>query len=262
MSLEIILDASKSLEENAAKYYEQAKKLKKKREGLVKALEVTRKKIRSQENRLKYAKSEKRVTIKVSRERMWFEKFHHFITSGGKRCLAGRDAKQNELLVAKHMDAQDLFFHADVHGASAVVLKEGQHASEEEKNEAAQFAACFSSAWKAQHAIADVFSANPQQVSKYSHGEFVAKGGFMIYGKKNFHRHVPLKIRLVRDDRRFVVFPESHSVPASTKNVLLVPGSRSKHSASLTIAKKLDAEHIPGVQDEISRLLPGTVEFG
>ncbi len=37
--------------------------------------------------------------------------------------LGGRDASQNEELVKKYMGGQDLFVHADVHGASVVIVK-------------------------------------------------------------------------------------------------------------------------------------------
>ncbi len=264
--MEVELDAEKTLEQNAAVYAELAKKLKKKREGVLKALEETRKKIRSLENKRKYEKEalqQKPVRVKVSKERQWFEKFHYFHSSEGLLCLAGRDAKQNELLVAKHLEKSDLFFHADVHGASAVVLKEGQSASDQSKKEAAQFAACFSSAWKAEFAVVDVFSAKPEQVSKYSHGEYVAKGGFMIYGKKEYFRGVPLKLYLCQKEGGLFILSESvsHEKIAGIKKVLVVPGPISKSEAAKKLVKALAAEEIPNALEEIVRLLPGSVRL-
>ena len=37
--------------------------------------------------------------------------------------LAGRDQQQNEVLVKRHMKAGDVYVHADLHGASSVILK-------------------------------------------------------------------------------------------------------------------------------------------
>ena len=37
--------------------------------------------------------------------------------------LAGRDARQNELLVKRYLRSNDLYVHADVHGASSLVIR-------------------------------------------------------------------------------------------------------------------------------------------
>lgn len=264
--MEIELDPSKTVEENAAAFYEQAKKLKRKREGLLAAIEDTKKKLASHANKLKYAAAErdkKVVRLAPARQRKWFEKFQHFTTSGGRLCLAGREAKQNELLVARHLEPSDLFFHADVHGAAAVVLKDGQAASEQEKREAAQFAACYSSAWKAEFAVCDVFAAKPEQVSKHSHGEFVPKGGFMISGKKEYFRGVPLRMWAGVHEGALAVLPgdfdfSQHPLP---KKAALAPGNTSKSEAAKKLASSLGLEGIAGILDELVRTLPGSVRL-
>ena len=37
--------------------------------------------------------------------------------------IAGRDAQQNEMIVKRYMDRGDIYVHAEIHGASSVVIK-------------------------------------------------------------------------------------------------------------------------------------------
>ena len=37
--------------------------------------------------------------------------------------LGGRDAQQNELIVKRYMREGDIYVHADLHGASSIVIK-------------------------------------------------------------------------------------------------------------------------------------------
>ena len=53
----------------------------------------------------------------------WFEKFHWFLTSENALVLSGRDAQQNELLVKRYLRKDDLYVHADLHGAATTILR-------------------------------------------------------------------------------------------------------------------------------------------
>jgi len=64
-----------------------------------------------------------RACIRQIRKKMWFEKFYWFVSSSGKLVLGGRDARQNELLVKRYLRASDLYVHADVHGASSIIIR-------------------------------------------------------------------------------------------------------------------------------------------
>lgn len=253
---EIVFDLRKNALENASDYYDTAKKAKSKIAGAKTAIAETEKRIASHLNKKRFEKKPE-IRVKVAKEKSWFEKFHHFTTSDGNLVVAGRDAKSNDLLVARHMELADLFLHADVHGASAVVLKQGQTATEQSKKEAAQFAACYSSAWKAQHAIADVFSAKPDQVKKYSPGEYVAKGGFMIYGKKEYFRNLSLKLWLVKKDNDVFVFPETYDFKNmhGVQKLLITPGQIPKSEAAKKIAAKLGLDKT--AVDFLVQELPG-----
>jgi predicted ribosome quality control (RQC) complex YloA/Tae2 family protein len=64
-----------------------------------------------------------RARIRQIRKKMWFEKFYWFVSSSGMLVLGGRDARQNELLVKRYLRASDLYVHADVHGASSIIIR-------------------------------------------------------------------------------------------------------------------------------------------
>ena len=124
-------------------------------------------------------------------KKLWYHRFRWFITSDGIVVLGGRDASQNEELVKKYMAGGDLFVHADVHGASVVIVK----GKTEHMDEVAQFAASYSGAWRSGHVSADVYSALPTQVSKTPEsGEFVSRGSFIVRGERTYYRNVPLAV--------------------------------------------------------------------
>nr|WP_320161050.1 ribosome rescue protein RqcH [uncultured Methanoregula sp.] len=168
------------VEQNAGRYYDIIKKFKKKKEGALVAMAravVTVKKPQRREF--------------VPLKKLWYHRFRWFITSDGVVVLGGRDAGQNEELVKKYMAGGDLFVHADVHGASVVIVK----GKTDRMDEVAQFAASYSGAWRSGHFSADVYSALPTQVSKTPEsGEFVSRGSFIVRGERTYYRNVPLAV--------------------------------------------------------------------
>lgn len=126
----------------------------------------------------------------------WYEKFRWFISSDGFLIVAGKDAVSNEVLVKKYAGADDVVFHADITGASFVVVKtEGKQPSEQALREASEFAAAFSRAWREGFGSADVYWVKPNQLSKSGpSGEHVPHGAFAVNGKRNWMRNVPLRL--------------------------------------------------------------------
>lgn len=86
----------------------------------------------------------------VQRKVFWFEKFMWFISSENYLVIGGRNAQQNEALVKKYMDKNDLFMHSELHGASVVVLKNpsGKPVPQLTLMEAATFEMCHSPCWE------------------------------------------------------------------------------------------------------------------
>jgi predicted ribosome quality control (RQC) complex YloA/Tae2 family protein len=177
----VVIHVHEGVEQNAGRYYDEIKKYKRKKEGARTAMAkpVIRKKTAKH--------------IIVAQKKQWYHRFRWFITSDGIVVIGGRDAGQNEELVKKYMAGGDCFVHADVHGASVVVVK----GTTERMDEVAQFAASYSGAWKSGHFSADVYRALPPQVSKIpEHGEYVSRGSFIVRGERTWYRNVPLGIAI------------------------------------------------------------------
>ena len=244
--MELTLDFRKSAQENANDYYSRSKEMAAKAEGAKKAIEETKKLLAD-------ARAEKESAVArdlgkkpmMRRKKEWYEKFRWFFTSGGRLVVAGRDAKQNDLLVAKTMADEDLFFHADIQGAPATILQGGKNAGEDEKREAAQFAASHSSAWKVGAAAVDVYAVEQSQLSKHAQGGYVGAGGFAIAGEREWHRATALGLAVGGKDGAALCLPLVH--PDSAKmRFLLSPGAEEKGKAAKNFAgaRKISADEV------------------
>ena len=257
----IRIDANSTIPENAEVYYEKAKKAKKKIKGVNIAIGKTRKEIEKVTSKKEIAME--RITLpqrRVKKELKWYEKFRWFLSSDGLLVIGGRDANTNEIVVKKYMDNNDLYLHSDIHGAPSVVIKKGEgEIPESTVNEAAVFAASFSSAWPKGLGSLDVYSVKPEQVSKTPQsGEFVAKGAFIIRGKRNYIRNVPLQISVGLVDyegKRIMAGPTKAIEKYTDKYVTIKPGYMKKEALAREILKKIDNERILSTEDVI-RVLP------
>ncbi len=202
--MEIKLDRSKTVHENAAAYYEKAKHMREKIEGAKKALQDTLKKIDDiKKKKTTFEKnreiSTKNLNEKIAKKRakQWYENFRwifieNFLVVGGK------DATSNEVLIKKHTEINDLVMHTDVFGSPFFVIKNGKNANDEILKNVASICASHSRAWKNGVGSEDVYCVNPDQVSKTAKsGEFLAKGSFMIYGERKWFKNTPLKIYII-----------------------------------------------------------------
>ena len=194
--LKMELDLRKSVYENAKAYYEKAKEARLKAKGTAQAIGNAEAKLKAAEKA--QSSEEKEMAPVLVRERAWYEKFHWARTKQGFLVVGGRDAVTNEILVKKQMQPADLVLHADIPGAPFTIVKtEGKTVSEEDILEAAQVAASYSSAWKAKSASSDVYWVTPEQVSKEApSGEYLSRGAFMVRGKKNYVRNVPVRLAI------------------------------------------------------------------
>lgn len=264
--MEVEIDLNKSVDENAGRYFNLAKKAKKKLEGAKEALEGSRSKLdKLKKEEDKFWEVERERQSKKERKKEWYEKFHWFISSEGFLCIGGRDATSNEIVIKKHTDKEDLVFHTDMAGSPFFVIKNGREAGELTREEVAQAVAVYSKAWKLGHGSADVFFVNPEQVSKEAQpGEYMAKGSFMIKGKtKYLHPKLEYAIGLVKGTKadgneaeevadQIIGGPES-AVRSKTKNyIIVVSGSKKKSE----LAKKIRMKLKGGDLDEIIRFLP------
>ena len=199
-----------SLESNASSFYKDAKKYRNKIKGAQRAIKEAHKRIKKQKSR------EERIVKKE-----WYEKYHWFISSEGNLCIGGNSATANEELVKKHTEKDDLLMHTEVPGSPFTVIKgEGEQTLEE----AADFTACYSKAWRQGLAMIDVFHVKPEQVTKEAQaGEYLSKGAFMIYGKKHFHEG-RMELAIGNYEGKVMAGPESAVKKHCKKYVIIIPG--------------------------------------
>jgi predicted ribosome quality control (RQC) complex YloA/Tae2 family protein len=170
-----------SIEANLGRHYSEIKKFKRKISGAKSAMERPLPK-----------KTVMKKQVSMMKKK-WYHRFRWFVTSDGVVVLGGRDASQNEDLVKKYMEGGDTFVHADVHGASVVIVK----GKTTRMDEVCQFAASYSGAWRSGHFSADVYSVSPDQVSKTPEsGEYITKGSFIVRGERSYARDVPLGVAI------------------------------------------------------------------
>jgi len=236
------LDLTRSIQANAAGYYERAKKIKRKLEGAGKALRQTQTKIQELQKLLR-EKTEKVIEEAPAKrkEKAWYEKFHWFHSSDGFLVIGGRDATTNEILIKKHVEPRDIVFHADVVGAPFVVVKtEGKTVPQQTLYEAAQLAASYSRAWREMLSAVDVYWVRPEQISKSPPpGQFLKRGSFIIHGTKNYVRNVPLWVAIgvqEKDEQLWVIGGPTDAIGKQTNiYVEVVPGEE----PSGTLAKQI-----------------------
>ena len=119
---EVELDIDLTAQANARKYYDKKKSAALKEQKTLQSHSVA---MKSAEKKTKAALREVAVSANIikARKTYWFEKFYWFISSENYLVIAGRDGQQNELLVKRYMAPTDIYVHADLHGASSVIIK-------------------------------------------------------------------------------------------------------------------------------------------
>ncbi len=191
----IELDFTRSLADNANDYYTKSKKSRRKIPGAEQAIEKTKQiidELKNQEVEVVDEIEKKKLVEK--RPKYWYEKFH-WIICNNHVIIGGKDAKSNERILRTYLEDEDLFLHADIHGAPYVVIKKGQEDLPEDcLRNAAIFALNYSSLWKAGTLVGDVYYVYPDQVSLTApSGQYLAKGSVMIYGTKNYLNNIEIE---------------------------------------------------------------------
>ncbi len=267
---DIRLDVRKSATQNADRYYTRSKKARGKISGVKHAIGQTKAKIERLKEKGKDAidldegiPEERKV-----KKREWYEKFRWFFSSDGFLVLGGRDATSNEVLVKRHMGPHDIFVHADIHGAPAVVIMaDGKEVPETTIQEAFDFAATYSRAWRHNLAVLNVYWVKPEQVSKTpEHGEYITRGAFIIRGRRNSGSGTVCAAIGVRMGEEVEILggPPDAVVHRADYTVNFVPGRlKSKEVAEavkrriLEEAKEQDKEKIQKINiNDIQVLLP------
>jgi len=260
------LSLHRSIQANAANYYEKAKKAQNKLEGVEKALRETQTKI--EETQQKEIKEVREVSkpLPKRREKAWYEKFRWFHSSNGFLVIGGRDATTNEILIKKHTEPHDIVFHADIIGAPFVVIKtEGKPPTEQTIKEAAQFAASYSRAWREMMGTVGVYWVSPQQVNKSPPpGQSLKKGSFMIHGRKNYVRNVPLRVAIgvrMEEERPSVIGGPTDAIAKQTNiHVQMIPGKQKSGDLAKQIQQLLIKKAPKHIQKQILEVPLGEIQ--
>lgn len=262
LKIKIEIDYSISVEKNAEYYYQQAKFSKDEIERVKRAIMETEKKISEIEKGK--PKMEYEDSFKKKRKKEWYEKFRWFFSSDNFLVLAGRDATSNEVLVKKYMEDKDIYAHAEIPGAASVIIKShGAEVPETTIEEACIFAASFSKAWSQKLYSIDVFYVNGEQVTKSPRaGEYVAKGAFIITGKRNYVKNVKLELFVWVDERgRILIAPESAAKKKSSNLIKVTPGNFGKAECAKKIREHFSEFGIEADINEIISALPGDCQI-
>ncbi len=257
----LTIDPKETIPENAEVYYEKAKKAKRKTKGALIAIENTKKQLEKIRSKKDIAMEQVSVPKKrVKKNLKWYEKLRWFISSDNILVIGGRDANSNEMVVKKYLEPNDIYLHADIHGASSTAIKlNGGELTETVIKESGEFAASFSSAWGMGFTTQDVFWVNPDQVTKTPEaGEFLAKGSFVIRGHRNYIRsaRVKLAIGIVDYEGKRIMAGPVEALEAHCENyVVLKPGFTKKEAIAKKILHKINEDDLISL-DDIIRVLP------
>ena len=257
----ILIDPKLTIPENAENYYEKAKKAKRKTKGAQIAIENTKKQLEDIKSKKDVAMENIAVPKKrVKKNLKWFEKLRWFVSSDGFLVIGGRDANSNESVVKKYLDPNDIYLHADIHGATSTAVKlNGKKPNDNLLKESGEFAASFSSAWSMGFTSQDVFWVHPDQVSKTPEaGEFLAKGAFVIRGHRNYIRgaRVKLAIGIVDYEGKRIMAGPIEALEAHCDNfVVIKPGFTKKEAIAKKIIHKINEDDLLTL-DDIIRVLP------
>jgi len=241
---EVKILTSKSVQANGSMYFDKAKECERKAERTNQIIKEKPKKL-----------SPKKVRPKKVE---WFEKYRWFITSEGDIALGGKDATTNEQVVKKYLKNNDRYAHADIHGAPSVVVKSNQGVppSENAMKQASSFSLAYSKAWGARVASGHSFWVDNDKVSKTPNtGEFLAKGAFVIRGKRNWNRNleVNLSIGIIEYDgiEKLMGGPIESFLGRSNKYLTFKPGFVDRKIVSRKLSKAFDEDLAT-----VERLLP------
>jgi len=260
------LDLRRSLMKEVSRMFDDAKKMRNAAERLMKEAELLEQKVEDLRKGIKRSMEESllKVSARIKpRARRWYEKYRWFISSEGFLVVAGKDASSNIALLKKHLEPNDLVFHAEVRGAAAVILKNGKNAGEDSRREAAQFAAIYSRAWREGLRLITVYYVEPGQISfEPPPGHFLPKGGFIVKGER---RYLQAKLELgigVTKILEIVYGPPTAVAKRARNYIILEPGNDRAEVLAQEIAKcilkefNLDSRKLRDLKRSIIELIP------
>ena len=285
----VTLSLDETVHQNAQRHFETARKQKDKTKGAVEALENTIIELKRANKKEKKAEESGKIGKIKRSKRLWFENHRWSMTSGGHLLVGGKDAKGNDAIVKKHLSGQDMYLHADIHGAPSCSLRASQgfiidehrpahipeyipafklvdklgdeRINDDKLLEAATMSLCWSRAWASGGGHGTVYSVKPAQVSKTAQtGEYVGKGAFIIRGKRQWYKDLDVKMGIGLVSINGVPLLMS-GTPDRIKSIcqryaIISPGISKKDKLANRIYKNTGL-----MTDDILSVLPGSSEI-
>ncbi len=231
----IEVDFRKSASEIANEYYQLAKKAARKIKPGKEAILETERKIDLLSKNMSEQKIVESFLLK-RRKRRWYEKYHWTKTQNGFLIISGKDISSNEEIVKRRMKENDLFFHAELHGAPYTILirdDSQRDVTGQDIATAALLAATFSSGWKAGYGAVDVYYV-PATAASFTapSGEYIPKGGIIIRGTRTYIRGVEMALAIgvqIEEFNARVIYGSEEVIRSQSPiTIVIKPGSVSK----------------------------------
>jgi predicted ribosome quality control (RQC) complex YloA/Tae2 family protein len=236
--LQIPIKLDWSIGKNIENIFNLAKESERKFKRTLESIEELKLKIREIDSQLSVSSL---IPVIKKPPSFWYENFHFFRSSDGFLVIGGKDASQNESLIKRRMENDDIVVHADIHGSPFVIIKNARKSLPQKTiEEACQFTVSFSRAWNLGLAAADAYWVYPEQVSKKApSGTYLKPGSFMIYGQRNYIKNVQLKlaVALFFDEgwAKFYISPIDPIKILTDTFVEITPGEISRNDAAKQI---------------------------
>ena len=223
-------------------------------------------KIRHRIEKLRYEteKVHSKITFKKQENKEWYERYRWWVTTDGYLAVGGRDSSSNSAIIRKHMEDNDIVYHAETHGSPFFIIKGGRDKIiENSLKETAQATTSFSRAWKDGLSSADSYWVYPEQVKKGAPtGQYLPKGAFVIEGKRNYIYGIEIILAIGlteitnKTGKKYVLFcgpPEAIKMKSIVYATLL-PGGLDP----MNISKKIKSEfvrQISGFNPDLANLV-------
>jgi hypothetical protein len=150
------------------------------------------------------------------------------------------------------MKPNDLVFHTDITGSPFVLIKnpKKKEIPGQTIKETAEFCGSYSKAWKVGISAVDVYYIKPEQVKKEGG---LPTGSFMIYGKREWVRRIPVRVAIGIKDDELYFGPEDVVKEKTSKYVTVLPGNVPANKLAVKIIEKFKSDIEPA---KIERIVP------
>lgn len=179
------IDCSITVYANGNRYFQNKKKFNMKYQKTINEGNNAIEKLKKKQSK----KEEYIPSFKYVQRKFWFQKFNWYIIDSKYLILCGKTAIQNEELVKKYLNQNNIYLHGDFFGSPSVIVKNLDNDGEIPLNvllRAGDFLVCMSPNWKINRAENSYYVYNNQVSKTAPTGEYISKGSFMIRGKKNY----------------------------------------------------------------------------